>query len=217
MEFAVATGRDVQSAIDILKENNVPLPEVIISSVGSEIYYNHNNKLIYSKGWDAYISYLWKREKIIKLLSKFDFLTLQEDDKQGKFKISYYMEDNEGNIEKIKEALIENKLKANTIFSQGRFLDILPYRASKGKAIRYLAFKWNISFENILVAGDSGNDQEMLKVALRGVVVANYSPEMESLKENKRIYFAKKTFAGGIIEGINYYNFLKDGMKENFE
>jgi sucrose-phosphate synthase len=215
--FAVATGRNAQSAFNVLKENNVPLPEVFISSVGSEIHYIHNNKLTYSKGWDAYISYLWKREKILKVLSKLDFLKLQEDDRQGKFKISYYMEDGENNIEKIREALSENKLKTNIIYSKNRFLDILPYRASKGKAIRYLAFKWNISFEDILVAGDSGNDQEMLDVSLRGVVVANYSPEMESLKENKRIYFAKKEFAGGILEGIQYYNFLKNGMEGNYE
>jgi sucrose-phosphate synthase len=215
--FAVATGRSFQSAVEVLKENNVPMPEVIISSVGSEIHYNHNNKMVYSKGWDAFISYMWKPDKIIKALSKLDFLKLQEADKQGKFKISYYMEDDEGYVDKIKQILAENKLRTNTIYSQGRFLDILPHRASKGKAIRYLAYEWNISFEDIIVAGDSGNDQEMLKVALRGVVVANYSPEMEYLKDNKRIYFAKSAFAGGIIEGIRKYNFLKNGMEEKID
>jgi sucrose-phosphate synthase len=215
--FAVATGRNAKSALSVLNDNNVISPELIISSVGSEIYYNQNNKLVYSKGWDSYISYLWKRDKIIKVLSQFDFLKPQEDDKQEKFKISYYMNDSDGNLEKIKEALAKNKLKTNIIYSQGCFLDVLPHRASKGNAIRYLAFKWNISFEDIMVAGDSGNDTEMLKVALCGVVVANYSPEMEILKENKRIYFANNSFAGGILEGIRHYNFLEDGLNENFE
>jgi sucrose-phosphate synthase len=49
----------------------------------------------------------------------------------------------------------------------------------------------------------------MLKGDLLGVVVANHSSELEALKGQNRIYFAKRNYAGGIIEGINHYNFLK--------
>jgi sucrose-phosphate synthase len=207
--FSVATGRTVDSAFDILKENGVPNPEIIISSVGAEIYYNYHGRLINSTGWDAHIKHQWNREKIKKLLAEFDFLQYQEESTQRKFKISYYTSDVPENIEKVKSALIKNKIKANVIFSHGQYLDILPYRASKGKAIRYLAYRWNIPYENILVAGDSGNDSEMLKGDLLGVVVANYSSELEELKGQNRIYFAKRNYAGGIIDGIRHYNFLK--------
>ena len=206
--FAVATGRTVESAINVLKENKVPLPDVVISSVGSEIYYNFAGDLIYSKGWDAHISNQWNREKLMNLLKQFDYLNLQEEETQRKFKLSYYTEDNPEYIEEVKETLIKNHIKANVIFSHNQFLDILPYRASKGKAIRYLAYRWNMPYENILVAGDSGNDEEMLKGELLGVVVANYSKELETLKGGKRIYFANRNYAGGIIDGIKHYQFL---------
>jgi sucrose-phosphate synthase len=206
--FAVATGRTVDSAFSVLKENNVPYPDIIISSVGAEIYYNYHGRLINSTGWDAHIKPQWNREKIKKLLAEFDFLQYQEESTQRKFKISYYTSDVPENIEKVKSTLIKNKIKANVIFSHGQYLDILPYRASKGKAIRYLAYRWNIPYENILVAGDSGNDSEMLKGDLLGVVVANYSSELEELKGQSKIYFAKNNYAGGIIDGIKHYNFL---------
>lgn len=206
--FAVATGRTVDSALEVLDDKNVPMPDVVISSVGSEIYYKHDHKLIYSKGWDAHIKKSWDREKIITLLKKFDFLQYQEELTQREYKISYYTSNVPENIIKIKEAIIKNKLKANIIFSHGQYLDILPFRASKGKAIRYLSYRWNIPHENILVAGDSGNDAEMLKGDLLGVVVANYSPELESLRESRRVYFSNRKFAGGIIDGINFYKFL---------
>jgi sucrose-phosphate synthase len=119
------------------------------------------------------------------------------------------MESNPKLLEEVKTALIKNKIKANVIYSLGELLDILPCRASKGKAIRYLSYRWNIPFENILVAGDSGNDIEMLKGDLLAVVVANHSSELEPLKDQNRIYFAKRNNAGGIIEGINHYGFLK--------
>ncbi len=212
--FAVATGRTVQSAFNILKENNVTMPDVFISSVGSEIYYNYKGELIYSKGWDVHISHQWKRDQIVNLLSQFSFLYYQEEETQRKFKVSYYMPDEDDNLQKVKDIIVKNKLKVKIIFSHGQFLDILPYRASKGKAIRYISYRWNIPYENILVAGDSGNDEEMLKGELLGVVVSNYSKELEKLKGSKRIYFAERNCAGGILDGIKYYNFL-DGGKEN--
>ena len=207
--FAVATGRTVESAFGVLKENNVPYPDIIISSVGAEIYYNYKGRLIFSSGWKAHIRHQWYRERIKKLLEQFKFLQYQEEDNQREFKISYYTSENPEYLEKVNRTLIKNKIKANVIFSHGQYLDILPYRASKGKAIRYLAYRWNIANEHILVAGDSGNDSEMLKGDLLGVVVANYSSELESLKGQKRIYFAGRKYAGGIVEGIDHYHFLK--------
>ncbi len=209
IRFAVATGRTVNSALSVLKENNIPHPDVIISSVGSEIYYNLEGWLIPSQGWKAHISFQWNRNKIKKLLSSFEFLNYQEEETQRDFKVSYYMEENEEHIKKIRQVLISNKIKANVIFSHGQFLDIIPFRASKGKAIRYIAYRWNIMYENILVAGDSGNDEEMLKGDLLGVVVGNYSNELEELRGGKRIYFSKIHYAGGIIDGVKHYNFLK--------
>ena len=207
--FAVATGRTVNSAFDVLKENDVPYPDIIISSVGAEIYYNYQGRLIYSSGWEAHIRHQWHREKIKKLLQQFSFLQYQEEDTQRKFKISYYTSDVPEYLEQVKSTLIRHKIKSNVIFSHGQYLDILPYRASKGKAIRYIAYRWNIPYENILVAGDSGNDSEMLKGDLLGVVVANYSSELESLKGQNRIYFANRKYAGGIVEGIDHYHFLR--------
>jgi len=212
--FAVATGRTVDSAFSVLKENNVPYPDIIISSVGAEIYYNYKGRLIYSSGWKAHIRHQWYREKIKKLLAQFKFLQYQEDENQREFKISYYTSENPEYLEKVNRALVKNKINANVIFSHGQYLDILPYRASKGKAIRYLAYRWNIPSEHILVAGDSGNDSEMLKGDLLGVVVANYSSELEPLKGQKRIYFAGRKYAGGIVEGIDHYHFLSV-KKEN--
>lgn len=206
--FAVATGRVVESTVEILKKKNIVMPDILITSVGSEIYYNNNDHLIYSKGWDAHISHLWQRDKIVQLLTRYDFLKYQELKNQRKFKISYYTFNNKKNINKVSELLIKNKIKCNLIFSHGQYLDILPYRASKGRAIRYLAYRWNIPFENILVAGDSGNDMEMLKGDLLGVVVSNYSPELEVLRGMNKVYFSSKEYAAGIIDGLKHYNFL---------
>ena len=84
----------------------------------------------------------------------------------------------------------------------------MPIRASKGLAIRYLAIKWDIPIEHILVAGDSGNDEEMMVGNNPAVVVGNYDPELEHLRGIPGIYFAEGHYAKGIIEAIEYFDFL---------
>jgi sucrose-phosphate synthase len=41
-----------------------------------------------------------------------------------------------------------------------------------------------------------------------GVVVANHSKELNRLRNRPRVYFANAAHAAGILEGIQYYNFL---------
>lgn len=204
--FGVATGRTVDSAIEYLNKFSIPVPDIIISSVGSEIYYG--KKRLYDKGWATHISYKWNRENILKILSQFDFLEYQEEDTQREFKISYNMKPGKDRIAEIHRILQKNRCQYNMIYSHDSYLDILPYRASKGKAIRYLSYKWGINLENIVVSGDSGNDEEMLRGDPLAIVVGNYSPELEALKSVKNIYFAERKFAGGILDGLKYYKFI---------
>jgi len=207
--FGVATGRSLELVEEILKEKNIPTPDVIISSVGTEIYYGPDRKnLSRDSGWESHISYRWKPDRIKEVLSEFDFVRPQERDGERDFKLSYNMEPNDDNLALIHQRLTENKLRYQLIYSHGAFLDILPQRASKGRAITYLGNKWDITPENILVSGDSGNDYEMLYGKRMAVVVGNHSPEIESLRGNKRVYFADSNYAAGIIEGIRFYRFM---------
>lgn len=208
--FGVVSGRTIESIKKVLSKNDIPLPDIAISSVGAEIYYQDSSENIYSTGWDSHISYAWNRQKIKNALSDFEFLQFQEEETQRKFKVSYYVNDaDEDKLARVKDTLVKNKIRCNTIFSHRQYLDILPYRASKGRAIKYLAYRWNIPMENVLTAGDSGNDEDMLRGEILGVVVGNHSEELEKLKGKRRIYFARNTHANGILEGIKHYDFLK--------
>lgn len=40
-----------------------------------------------------------------------------------------------------------------------------------------------------------------------GVVVGNHSPDLELLRDREQIYFAKNTYAPGILEDIKHYHF----------
>jgi len=206
--FGVATGRTAASARTILKKYQIPFPDVIICSVGSALFYGKSRKP--SPGWASHIASRWNRDKIVELLEDFNFLEYQEEENQRRFKVSYYMNPGKDLLSTIHNRLLQHRCRYNLIYSHDRYLDILPYRASKGKAIRYLSYKWEIPLKNFLVCGDSGNDEEMLRGEPRAVVVANYSHELKELKGSRNVYFAKRECAGGIIEGMQHYLFVDE-------
>lgn len=209
--FGLATGRTIESAKGFLEKHGIALPDVLVTSVGAEIYYGKN--LHSGRGWETHISAKWNREKIVALLKDFPFLKYQKADVQRRFNISYEIEPAKDRLAMIHERLLKNQCRYNLIYTQDRYVDILPYRASKGKAIRYLSYKWEIPLKNFLVCGDSGNDEEMLRGEPRGVVVGNYSPELKKLKGIRGIYFANQNYSAGILEGIKRYQFIKKSSR----
>jgi sucrose-phosphate synthase len=57
----------------------------------------------------------------------------------------------------------------------------------------------------------------MLRGEPLGVIVSNHSEEMKALKGGRNIYFAKQPCAGGILEGIQHYNFIEKVKRECHE
>lgn len=202
--FGIATGRSLESTVNVLKNARVPIPNVLITSVGSEINYSY--KLQPDIGWANRIAHLWRREALEQVLSEIPGLTLQPAENQRKFKLSYnVVSEQMPSLHDLYQLLQEHHLHARLIYSHEEFLDVLPVRASKGHAIRYLAYKWGLPLGSFLVAGDSGNDKEMLLGDTLGIVVGNYGAELEQLRGMERIYFAQGHYADGILEGLAHY------------
>lgn len=205
--WGIATGRCLHKALAVLAEYDVPTPDILITSVGSEIFYGVN--YIADRGWQQHLTHLWKPDMIREVLSGLEFLYMQDATEQQRFKISYLMEDDPELLVNVHQALQSRKIRYHLEFSSSQFLDILPYRASTGKAVRYLSYKWGIMLPRIMVCGDSGNDAVMLRGDTCGVVVGNYSKELEPLRGVRKMFFSEKKYAAGIIDGINHYMFIK--------
>lgn len=204
--WGLATGRSLEETRQLLIDHEIPTPDIIIAAVGTEIYYGPGFGP--DNGWQQHLSHQWKPAVVRKTLAGLDFLDSQESESQHPFKISYFMPDNRELLTRVHLALQERKLHYTLEFSHGQFLDILPSRAGKGKALRYLSYKWNIPLNRIMICGDSGTDAQMLRGDTNGVVVGNYSKELESLRGQRKMYFSKKEYAAGILDGIRHYKFL---------
>jgi sucrose-phosphate synthase len=207
--LVVATGRGLDSTLEVLEKYKVPPPDVLITSVGSEIFYGH--QMTEDSDWAKHIDYRWRPKDLREALELFPGLQMQPQANQRKYKLSYFVDPEKApSVREIRTHLRKKDLHAKIIYSHQAFLDFLPLRASKGLAVRYLTIKWGLESKNILVAGDSGNDEEMLRSNTLGVVVGNYSPELKRLRGRPDIYFAQGHYAWGIMEGIDHFHFLND-------
>jgi len=207
-KFAIATGRRFDSALRIMRKYNIPEPDILITSGGTEIYYAP--KFSADIAWSRHIDYDWSPHKIKPILAELPGLKLQPKSEQSRFKISYFIDtDIAPDIEEISSLLHQNELSLHLNLAFGQYLDVMPQRASKGLALRYIAEHWQIPLERIFVAGGSGSDEDMMRGNMLAAVVANrHHEELSQLVDVERIYFAKQPFAAGILEALDYYDFF---------
>jgi sucrose-phosphate synthase len=207
--FGVATGRRLDDALELISHLGLPRPDVMNTDAGTQLHYGEN--LTPDQSWRKQIGYAWKPGEVRRLLDPLDGLYLQVEKNLSEYKISYEVDlERAPSIANIKKILREAGVRARVNLSLGMYLDIIPVRGGADLSMRHLLYKWGFEPAKVLVAGDSGNDEGMLLGRTLGVVVANYSPELERLRQSPRIYFAPSPHARGILEGIDYYQFLGD-------
>lgn len=202
--FGIVTGRRLESALWVLRDWEIDPPDVLITGVGSAIHYGPDWRP--DAAWENHIRQDWRRADVARTLERVPGLSPQAESKLGPYKLSYYVSPKTfPGSPAVKELLRAARLRARVIYSESRYLDVLPRRASKGQAVRYLSFKWGIPIDHFVVAGDSGSDADMLTGDTRCIVVANHSPELEFLRGRKAIYFAAAPYAAGILEGLVHF------------
>jgi sucrose-phosphate synthase len=208
--FGIATGRRLDSALKVMKQYHIPLPDFLITSLGTEIYYNPG--LTRDVAWSEHIDHMWRRRAVLNVLKELPGLELQPKLEQSKYKISYYYDAAIApDVDEIIHLLHQNDQSVNVVLAFGQYLDVVPIRASKGFALRWFAEMWGIPLEHILAAGGSGADEDMMRGNTLSVVVANrHHEELSELVDSEDIYFADKPFAEGILQAIEHYDFFRE-------
>jgi sucrose-phosphate synthase len=206
--FGIVTGRRRNSALRVLREHGIPRPDVLITSLGTDIYYAPN--LTQDTHWRRHIDQLWNPRAVRRILADLPGLKRQPLSEQGVFKISYYYDPRVApKLDEITSFLHQGDQSVNVFVSFGQFLDVLPVRASKGAALRWFADEREVPLERILAVGGSGSDEEMMRGNTLAAVVANrHDEELSELADADRIFFADKAHAAGILQAVEHYDFF---------
>ncbi|MDN7229123.1 HAD-IIB family hydrolase [Planococcus liqunii] len=195
------TGRYFDSALSLIEEENLPVPDILVTDVGSSIYVG--NSFDKDLEWQKRIKANWMPEEIHAIAATVPGLTKQPMFLENR--CSYYVSD-EKPVEEFRNKLAASGIPHKLIFSGGKDVDIVPMESGKGRALQYLLDKYKVEDAKLLVAGDSGNDLEMLTLGFPSVIVGNAQPELLESDEHPRIFRAKKGFAGGIHEAWTHFH-----------
>lgn len=204
--FGIATGRNKELAAAAIKNFGLPQPDLMVCSAGTEIYYGAD--LIEDKGWQRFIDYQWSRETILELIGNCRSMVLQPADAQRPFKISFDLlpgVEGERLLVYLKKLFQLRAIAVQLYLTEDRHLDIVPVRAGKGNALRYLSDKWGFSMDNMITAGNGGNDLDMLNGDHPSIVVPGHDPVLDVLKEAPKVYFSSLPLSEGVYEGISYF------------
>jgi sucrose-6F-phosphate phosphohydrolase len=198
---AYASGRRFDSVRAAVDDEGLPEPDVVISSVGTEI---HDGA---GRPWPHWLEGLDQGhgDRARTALRGEPGLTLQAAEHQTPLKASF---DAPGlgaaGLTRVRATLEAAAIGAVVMYSDDRFLDVLPRAAGKGPATRFVAAALGIDDEDVLTFGDSGNDLDMLGAGFRGTIVANARPEL--LAEAPRgVYRSPRAFADGVLDGIRHW------------
>ncbi len=203
--FGVASGRSPQLVAKAVRDFGLNQPHLVIASVGSELYGPDN----LGERYREHISAGWDRERIVEILVGVPGLEPQGPAGQRPFKVSFNTVEPAGEVlPTVERALAEAGLEPTLIYSHGQFLDVLPKRASKGRAVRFVSEVLGIPLSRVVVAGDSGNDADMLLCGAKAVVVGNYDTELEPVIARGGVYLAKGRHAAGVLEGLRRFGAL---------
>jgi len=207
--FGIATGRRLDSALRVMRKYGIPRPDVLITSLGTDIHYAPG--LTLDRVWAHHVDHLWHHWEVARIFEDLPGLERQPKSEQSVFKLSYYYDPELApTVAEIRSLLYLRELSVNLVHSFGQYLDVVPIRASKGFAMRWYCDQREVPITQVLAAGGSGADADMMRGNTLAVVVANrHHEELSDLDETEdRIFFAKRPFAGGILEAIDHYDFF---------
>jgi HAD superfamily hydrolase (TIGR01484 family) len=230
--LAYVTGRHRALVERAVSSYGIPVPDFVISDVGTRIHDLRGGDWQTWAAWEQAIDRDWgglDHRALQGLLSDLTALRLQERSKQSAHKLSYYVPlqtDRRVLCEGVEQRLQAAGVRANLVWSVDEpngvgLLDVLPASAGKLEAIRFLHTELGFREDETIFAGDSGNDLPVLASSLPAVLVANAADEVRAEAQAAaavqgaadRLYLARGgvlgmngNYSAGILEGIAHFH-----------
>ncbi len=205
-----STGRLFKDARQTIGSSGLPCPDYCICGVGTQIFGGRN--------WTEFEEYTdllrkgWNKDIVEDTLTHLGIdLKKQSVQFQSEFKSSWYLDNAlPDQLEMIQTALGASGTNFSIVYSSSRDLDVLPGKAGKGSALKWLITRVGFTPGETLVAGDSGNDKQMFLIeGVNGIIVGNAKPELIHLPTTNTVYQSRKHGIFGVLDGLFHFGIFK--------
>jgi len=225
--LAYVTGRGLELALKGMRQFDLPMPDYFVGDVGTSLY------RATADGFELDTEFASRMKqamggldfgKVLEFMDPLSHLLMEPHERQTEFKLSFRLpkdRDNLPTVAAVREHLEGLGGRVQVVYSVGApsgvgLLDLLPAGAGKELALRYLQEITGVEEDDIVYAGDSGNDLAAMLVGFKAILVANAGEELRRELEEKgresgtlsRIHFSSSPFAKGVLEGCRHFGIL---------
>jgi sucrose-6F-phosphate phosphohydrolase len=202
------TGRSVRETLALVQARQLPEPDFVVGGVGTEFHDATRPGTLpefvaqFGEGWDL--------AAVERIVGATPGVRRQPPEFLHPYKSSWYLERaDRARIEELQHRLAAAGLQVTVVYSSLRHLDVLPVRANKGNALAWLCRRLDLALDQVLVAGDTGNDSSMfLLPGVQGIVVENAQPELFEAVVKLPVFVATKVMADGVLEGLKHFGVI---------
>jgi HAD superfamily hydrolase (TIGR01484 family) len=222
LSLVFVTGRHFASVRQAMDEFSLPSAATVICDVGTSIYDRTDSGYDFCEAYAQDLNAIVEDcppERVREVLENVPGLDLQEDEKQGRFKVSFYTD---ADLLKATADAVEISLKVNTAswsvissvdpFNGDGLIDVLPKGVSKAYALDWYIRQNQLQPQDVAFAGDSGNDVAALTAGYRSIVVGNAAENVKKQvrqyhqqhDQSAQLHCSEATATSGVLEGLHW-------------
>lgn len=230
--LVLTSGRPLPSIIEMINTLGLDYPETYIISNNGALVYDYSNKKplrtmrlspetirevfrlsdeagIHAHAYteDSVVGYEDDEElKFYRVRIHMPFIKTADPAgllKDGSYKIQIIHLSDRGRLEALqKKILCKLGDCVDTVFSNDRYLEVIPKGVNKGEAVTFLSHYLSMPNSHTFAAGDEENDIPMLEAAGTGIAMANAN---DKVKKAADIITENSNAEDGLLEILNRY------------
>lgn len=206
--LAYITGRYRSSVLELIEGGRLPRPRFICGEVGTEILDMEDPSNEIGQAYAAQVSSTWNLEEIYRLGTG-DGIHPQEFEKgQPRFQAGFHWDARPESLHGFHERLSHfDQIYIQASYSE--FIDVMPGVLGKGNAVRFLQKQLGLSHEQVVIAGDSGNDRQMFEMGFKGIIPVNALEELKAIARQPWHYHSSHPAARGVLDGLRHFGFIE--------
>ncbi|WP_234084494.1 glucosylglycerol-phosphate synthase [Azonexus sp. R2A61] len=202
VQLVFVTGRGLEAVMPLLADPAIPQPDYIICDVGGTVV---DGSLQPVQPLQAAIDARWPGEHVVAEAMR-AFPELERQEVPQRRRCSYFC-----HVDAVTPAMTELAagLGCAVLYSDSRYLDILPAGVNKGSTLTALVEHLGIERQRVLVAGDTLNDLSMFEAGFQGVCVGcSEAGLIEATRHLPATLHADDAGCGGILQAILHFGLL---------
>jgi sucrose-phosphate synthase len=213
LSVAYVTGRTCPSVVELVEQGRLPRPRFICSEVGTELMDLDDPANHLGQAFAAQVPPGWSLEEIYRL-GRGEGIRCQEFETcQPRFQAGFCWDARPESL----QAFTERLSPLDQVYIQTAYdfyIDVLPLALGKGKAVQFLQEGLGLPSEQVVVAGDSGNDRQMFATPFKGILPVNALDELKRLAGQAWHYQSPYPAARGVLDGLHHFGFIQHCLRD---